>query len=519
LLALAFVAAFLVAGAKVIGTGADDFGIAGLFSTDEQLAGQLVSNMLQAGNLGLSHFYSYGPLDLYAARALLLPYQLVGRADEHAIVIALRLVSLLAGAGCLAVTFVLGTRLWSSWAGVAATAILVSSATFLSWSTTAHPDMLQLLWLLLAIWSATKFVSTASAKSRLAFLLLASAFAALAFATKYSGELLLPVLWVTAGVSRISANRQAQWHTQLGGLVLDVCASIAVFVALVGLIEAAGVHEWRSVLYQMKLEAGLAHTGHLLRAAENPIGWLSVLVSTEVLGPAGFIAGLGVLIAFTTADLRRFFPLRGGFTWERLPLELFTAGYLFFLLMWVGDEQARYALPALPGLALSAGGLMVWLLGRGRVWAAVAALVLALMLLPLFRQTVDFARAQSTRMDNPAVAARVAAGRWIAAQWPGDTSVVADAYSYLPSSFTNVYQSFGLTHDLLQSIRPEVIVTNTAIRNRFVDPDLARQYVDGAAAYQEIAATYTELETGRLACFSMQNRFGPVTIYSRNAGC
>jgi 4-amino-4-deoxy-L-arabinose transferase-like glycosyltransferase len=509
---------FLVVGAKLIGLGAGDFGIVGLFSTDEQLAGQLVKTMILAGNLGLSHFYSYGPLDLYVARVLLLPYQLVGSVDERSIAVALRLVSLLAGAGCLTVTCALGNRLWNGWAGVAGTALLLCSATFLSWSTTAHPDMLQLLWLLLGIWSATMIMCTGSKDSARAWLLLGSVFAALAFATKYSGELLLPVLWIAAVASRAGRGRFRQSQTVLG-IALDVGLSAVVFVAVAALLEIAALREWRSLVFQMTLEAGLAHGGHLLRAAGNPAGWISVLASTAVLGPVGLGTGLIGLIAWTVVDARTFLSQRKTVAWMRLPLELFTFGYLFFLLVWIGDLQARYALPILPGLAISAGGIIVWFWKRGGMWTVISVAVLGLMLLPLLRQTVDFVRAQTARMDDPSVASRVAAGRWMATRWPNDASVVADAYSYTPSSFTNVSQSFGLTRELVQSMRPDVIVTNSAIRNRFLDSSMAGEYIDGAAAYQDIAETYSDLESGRIRCYAFQNRFGPVTIYSREAGC
>jgi Dolichyl-phosphate-mannose-protein mannosyltransferase len=521
LLGLTVAIVFLIGGARLIGIGADDFGIVGLFSTDEQLAGQLVEHMLQAGNLDLSHFYSYGPLDLYAARALLLPYQLTGRVDQRAIIVSLRLVSLAAGAGCLLVTYALGRRMWDAWAGAAGVAMLFSSVTFLSWSTTAHPDMLQLLFLLLGIWSASILVSSHTRGASMAWLLLGSFFAALAFATKYSGELLLPVLWVTSAVARngkASTDRPG-WPAQLGQAAVDIGCSAIVFLAIVSLLEVEALHDWHSFIYQVALEGGLAHNGHLLRAAVSPLGWLPVLASTDVLGPIGLVTGSIGLAAWTVADTRRFISRPGASEWRRLPLELFTIGYLVFLLTWIGDQQARYALPVLPGLALAAGGSVVWLTRRGRLWTFVAAAVLALALLPLLSQTAGFARAQSSRMNSASVADRVAAGRWMATRFPGGATVIADAYSYVPSSFASVYQSFGLTREMLQTMRPDVVVTNSAIRDRFRNPELGSQYVDGADAYNEIAATYKELESGRSLCYTQQNRFGPVAIYARLAGC
>jgi hypothetical protein len=517
---------FFLIGLRLIDIGAGDLGIVGLFSTDEQLAGQLVQTMIRHKDLGLSHFFSYGPLDLYAGRALLWAYGLFRTVSEESIVVALRLVSLAAGAGSACLVFVLGRKLWNSWTGLIAAAMVLSSSTFLAWSTTAHPDMLQLFWLLAGLLVAAKLAgdSLATERSRRCLLLVGAACAGLAFATKYTGELLLPVLWLAAFLGRLGASNDAgmaRWRTQVRATAADVVLSCAAFAASFMALDPSAIGELRAFIYQMTLEAGLAHRGHLLQVSPDPAGWVRVLGSTGVIGPAGEAAGVIALAAWIYVDLRSVLrrssdrrPL------ARLPLELFTAVYLALLLVWIGDQQPRYVLPALPGLCLAAAAGIVWLAQLVRPWSlAMAAGVAVLAIAPLLPPARALAQSQLVRMRSPGVEQRIAAGDWLAANRTADTTVVADAYSYVPSSFANVTQSFGLTPGLIESVRPDIIITDASIRDRFSDPAVANHYIDGPAAYQEIASTYTRLETANLACYTTLESFGPVKIYGREREC
>ena len=118
-------------------------------------------------------------------------------------------------------------------------------------------------------------------------------------------------------------------------------------------------------------------------------------------------------------------------------------------------------------------------------------------------------------MQRPDVSERVAAGRWLEERLPAGTPILTDAYAYLPPEYTHVEETFGLTRRQIDAIHPRVIMTVTDIRNRFLDPSAAARYAGGAAAYQEIAASYMELESERMACYPFLKRFGSITIYGR----
>jgi hypothetical protein len=656
------VAAFLALGARLLDVGASDLNIAGLFSTDEQLTGQLLQAMVRHANLGLSHFFSYGPLDLYAARVLLWPYGILRPVSDQAILVALRLVSLLAGAACVLVTHLLGRRLWNARVGLLAAATLALSPTLLAWSTTAHPDTLQLLFILLCLRVAVELPLRPGRR----LLALASTFAALAFASKYEGLLLLPVIWLAAAAGRagvgpapsgctvsgvggetpevatdcIPAPRgspadqkgsQADRIDRFRAWLLDAVASSAIFAMLFLLVDPSVLAEPRRFLSQARTESALAHGGHLFAAVASPAGWLRLLGGGDLLGPLGLLLGLAGLVAWTACDLRglpnppaplprkergdgmapaSFSRKEGGGNgteygrsqgssdrgersplpvhddrakrilrsvrgWaepescepaptplpsqgrgrgigpsplpsegrgrglglsplpskgrgrglgqgeracpERLIVAAWTLGTLMLLLVWVGDRQPRYALPVLPGLALYAGAALVWVADRLPLRSVAAGMLLLVVALPLGLRLAGYERAQVQRVDSPAIAERVAAGRWLAQVVGPQTPILSDAYAYLPPSFTDVRQSFGLTPAQIAAARPQIIVTDAEIRERFRDPARASTYRDGAAAYQQIAATYGMLEAGALPCFPLLRAFGSVRIYGRLA--
>lgn len=545
--------AFLLLGLRLLPVGTDNLRLAGLFSTDEQLAGELLRTMIRDGNLGLSHFYSYGPLDLYLARLLLLPDSLAGPVSDRAILVALRLVSLLSGCGCLLLTYQLGRRLWSAAVGALAAALLALSPVLFAWSVTAHPDTPQLLFLLLALWVALPLPLCPNRRA----LAIASLCAALAFLSKYSGVLLLPLLLLSATVGRLRARDLAgRTSARLRQLVADWAVVGAVFALTFVALDPQALVEPRRFISQARAESELAHTGHLLLSGPSPLRWLLLLAGSDVLGPLTLVAGIGGIAVWFMRDracLLRFAVLRPStpaqrddaryYAAGRAPLALWTLTYLIFLFAWVGDRQARYALPVLPGLTLFAAAAMLSALGRlsrtrgckqqgdgsGPVRAhannmlvllcrsGVTIVVLAATLPPGLQLLHDVQR-EAARMQKPTIAERIAAGRWLATRFPPDAPLLYDAYAYIPPGFTHAQESFGLTGAQIDGLRPRVIVTDAAIRDRFFDPAAGARYRDGPAAYAAIAATYRALEADAFPGYELLRSFGPVHIYGRLGG-
>src|SRR5215203_88977 len=189
LIALAIGVLYAALLAPLLRYGIDDLRLAAVFSSDESLSGIIVRTMLDGRTLSPNHFFAYGALYHELGALLVVPLAWSGPSD-YAILLALRAVSLLAGAGALSLLYLLGARLSGTATGLLAVAIAAASPTLARWSVTAHPDTLQLL-LMTGCLIAICAVRHSPSRGRLA---LAAALAGLAFATKYGGALLLPVV-------------------------------------------------------------------------------------------------------------------------------------------------------------------------------------------------------------------------------------------------------------------------------------------------------------------------------------
>lgn len=497
--------------ARLLPVGIDNLGIAAVFSTDEALSGRIVRAMVDGRTLSPSHFFSYGALYHEAAALLLLPFSWLDVSDR-AVLLSLRAVALASGVATILLTQRLGARLYGPWAGVLAAALLATSPELVRWSITAHPDTLQLA-LITGGLIAVVAVRERPAAGRVT---MAALLAGLAFGTKYGGVLLLPVIVVASACALIDAG--VSGRPLLRRLALHTALTGGVFVLAFVLTNPYAVVEWRRFLTQFQAEIEHARAGHVFDAQSGPWNWIRIVASPQGIGLVAFIAAAADWVRLAWLRLAAY--QRPQAWWRRLAMALdgraliaaWTIGYLVYLIGFIGLQEPRYALPALPGIAVSAAGLTM-LLRRYRMWAAAIGglLLLVVTLLPAvgpLREISADRLAQQADGDNP----RVAVGRWLAESVRPDATVLADAYVYLPPSMTERTETFGLTAEQVQAVRPVLIVVNDDIRGRFRDGD-AERYVDGADAFGERERAYAALESGQLGCYRLLRDFGSVRVY------
>lgn len=515
-LSLGGIAGYLLALARLLPLGAEDFGVAGVFSTDEALSGQVTRRMLRESSLNPSHFFSYGALYHELAALLLLPFG-ASATSERAVLIGLRALSLLAAGATLALTGLLAARLFGRWAGLLAAALLACSSELARWSITAHPDTLQL-----ALITGSLLVTTrVREEARRRDVALAALLAGLAFGTKYLGLLALPLLAVALLAGRLARGEGGgALARRLAG---DALLAGAVFFAAFALSNPYALIEWRRFITQARGELAQSRGGHLLRADDAPVRWLGRIGARSFAGPLLPPAALvGGVAAFTTADSahaaagRRWWRLAAGRLGAEALVALWTGGYLLYLLAAVRYQESRYALPLLPGMAVLASGLVA----RIARWSPPIGLIAAAMLVAVTAgAAVAPVRALSSerwaRATNEEANPRITAGRWLRENFSPDTVILADAYVYLPPSLTRATVTFGLTEAQVLAISPDVIVTTEEIRGRFHDPASAERYIDGAAAYRARADAYDRLERGELDSYRPIKQFDSVRVYRR----
>lgn len=499
---------------SLLPVGIDNLRIAAVFSTDEALSGSIVRSMIVHHTIDPNHFFAYGAVYHEAAALPLMPFSWLGLGDRAAL-LSLRSVSLAGGTATLLLTGLLGGRLYGWWAGVLASVLLATSAELARWSITAHPDTLQLALItggLVAVAAVRDRPSTARIG-------VAALLAGLAFGTKYAGLMLLPLIALALLCALVEAARTGT--SLLRSFVMWTAFACAVFAASFVASNPFALVEWRRFLTQFEAEIQHARAGHVFAGASGWWRWIEIVASPKGVGAltvavavvGGAVLLIGRVQAWREARTTRWWRLAVALDAPML-IALWTAGYIVYLIGFVGLYEPRYALPALPGIAVLAAGFATSALRRVGPGVAVAGSTLLVVLafataISPLRDMYTARIEQRADGDNP----RIAAGMWLATHVDASASILADAYVYVPPSFADVTETFGLTAEQIGTSRPVVIITNEDIRGRFRDPTRAGQYLDGADAFRRRATAYERIEGDGLGCYRLMQDFGSVRIY------
>ena len=178
----------------IIPSASENVRLVSVFSPDGATQLEVLRQALSEGTLRID-FSPYGHLPFNLALVPLLLMGFLGSVTDQSIIITLRLVSAVAGAATVLCTFFLARRYFGRLVGWVSAFLLGGiSLNFIQLSVLAHPDVPQLFFLMLGLYFCCRLGGDNSRE----FLVLASASAGLAFACKYSGLFLLPVIWLVA---------------------------------------------------------------------------------------------------------------------------------------------------------------------------------------------------------------------------------------------------------------------------------------------------------------------------------
>jgi hypothetical protein len=295
------------------------------------------------------------------------------------------------------------------------------------------------------------------------FALISAVFAGLAFSTKYIGALVLPFSFLPLALStlgREQLSRRVLLRLSLQGLAL-IGAFFAVFI-LTNPYAAFDRSRFISVVMgQLKLAA----TGYGIVQSANPAVWLDPL--TEQFGLAGVLYLFsGVVLASTLVvrDIRRA-GWRTACTMDalrsRFVLILYVVAASAHLAISIHQREARYTYHVIPVLiilsTLSISESVIELTKRiVRPWWIITAFAALLLVFASTQIKFDLqAIAHVTARPQSDV---VKFGNFVALRYPQNTSILADGYTYLPPSLTNVTFTNLQTEDLLNQLAPEVII-------------------------------------------------------------
>ena len=398
-----------------LASAADNARLVGVFESDEYAHLVLLRDAIANGTLQLQfkyygHFYFNVVLLPLFALAQLVPI------GETTIMIALRLGSLVPAALATVMTFVLADRYWGrAVAWVATVWMMLANSSVSYWAVTSHPDTLQMLALVVSVYCACRFVEGRRPSWRDG----AAVAAGLAFATKYAGMFLLPIIAAAGFIVRADAASERRRAARALRLMAVTAGGLGLAVTLYGpwsarplpggasLLEAQRIvcgallvtgiipRFWRWVLSVrllhsgvygaitavslfaaafvvaspfslvnlsfvrgMLLQSGQIHRGYFFAATGGPLDWFDTIARPDVLGvPGTLLAAIGLAVLIREA-------LRARSREEvspRMVVGAWVVVMLAFLVLRVNDRVDRYLMIVIPGLYILAAGAAVLL--------------------------------------------------------------------------------------------------------------------------------------------------------------
>jgi 4-amino-4-deoxy-L-arabinose transferase-like glycosyltransferase len=333
---------------------ATDLGGQYVWSRDEARDGLVAREMVETGHWLIPRMggsvYPYKPPLFHWLVALLSPRGVTEW--------SLRLPSVLAAAGTVAVTYVMGARLAGPLTGLVAATVLVSSATFVEWARAGRLEMLLVLWLTLGLWSGVRWLQEGTRRHVVVLGL------ALGLGCLTKG----PVALMPLGTLIVAVALLGRWSRRVvTDLAFVLALALALPIAWLGLAAAthAGLDEYlKAVIGNFASEVRVTRNRHALFAAEE-IG-------------AGFLPWT-LTLPGTVLVLVRQWPTSG----RVLIIPLLWAGAVLVTFTVLMSPRAVYFLPMYPALAV----VVAW------AWSASSMRERQWMLAPLVTAVVVIALA------------------------------------------------------------------------------------------------------------------------------
>jgi len=487
---------------------ADDIRMADVFSADEALAAATLRHLHQNDTLRLDTF-SYGGLFYYLPLLALKVWGLFGEVTERVVLVVLRAACAAAGLGCLWLTFRIGRMVAGYGTGIMAAYLLLATPTFLRWSVETHPDLPQLFWMLCALQSALALCSGFSWRR----LCIGVLFAGLAAGTKYGGIFLLPVLAAAVLLPTSDGPSHATaWARLKEGRYQVAMVTIPVlFVGVFAVTNPYALFNFEAFKQHLAFEREHLRFGHMFEAGRAGLSWV-----WNLLVLSGYAAGVFALVK--TAFLLS--GRDGRMSPASCVMLLWIGGYTGYLVLTANFLAMRHLLPVLaPVYILGAAGffrlidLFGKMLGRsGRM--AMISLSLILIFGSHAIGAVELFRHKWFRLDS---SAEITAGRWIGTRYPENTSIVFDAYAYVPSKYRDSFRTFGQSYPLINHFQPDVIVVRHAIANRYGNREDAERFKQGIDVFLDRHLFYRLLASGGVGSYLKVKAFSGIEIFERSA--
>lgn len=483
--------------------GADDLRMTNVFSIDESDIVAHVWNLF-ATDFQVPPSFKYGGLFYFVPVGFMHLWGLFFEVTEQTAVIAVRLYCCLAGLGCLWVLYAVGQILFNGWVGVLAAWMLGANATFLRWTTESHPDLPQLLFLLLSVYYICVYVQ----EHRQKYLVFSVLAAGLAFATKYAGLFLLPVLGYAVFLS--FQNTPFWVRFQKGELWVRWIIMGAVFCGTAFVTNPQLLTHFSEFLGSLRAEKETMAFGHRVRATTGAWVWLQML-ATQVGFVHILVLFVGGVLWFLKSDRK--------LTTSHQVVLMWIILFLVYLMVESSLKRGRHLLPVLPFVLtfVGAGYWVLWGVLKERVQGLSnkAWVVFVLGLALTWPQFQASAILFNQRVNRESDRVEIEVGRWLSDQYAEDTRIVFDAYAYIPSKFPYVFRSVGMDYTEVNHFEPDLLVVRDAIASDYANLSEAESSRMGAVPFKDRHYFYQYLRAGKIPTYRLVKDFESVAVYER----
>lgn len=196
--------------------------------------------------------------------------------------------------------------------------------------------------------------------------------------------------------------------------------------------------------------------------------------------------------------------------------------YFGFLVWRVSIRTHRALLPIIPFLLIAAahaiGQVIEYAAARLPRRLAVVLTIASVLVIVGFElpgslgRSVEFRQTTSQREQTSKA---VLAGYWLAEHYPPSARILYDPYSYVPPSFTDAQVTpWGGTLQILETLKPDVVITNEYSSGLFSDIHRASTYARDEAYFVSKHEYYDALQEGKTG-YKLIRDFDDVQIYAR----
>lgn len=519
---LAVTILFLAYCIPIIIQGTDDFRMIDTFHPDEGTAVTLLSRMIRESSLYprgyhkySDGFFHYGAIYFYIDYFGMLVIKnifFLESISDKMIIISLRLINVIFAILSLGGLYVLSRRIYNFSVAILAGLFLIFTPRVVYWSTNAHPDILQMFFIIISIYFSIRLLEKFSYK----YIALSTIFAGLAFGTKYSGIFLLPFICLISIIPLLKQKRGS--YVQRARKILFVLMIIVIlFLITFSITNPYALIEFKKFHYTIRYEIDHIKFGHQIKEDVNPLVWFKVLSDPRLLGKVGLVLFF-IFIIITVVELR---VKKINRLWLH-KRRFFILGWIFFFLiylMWsVNYRTWRYLFPIIPFIYIFIAHVISRLFYNRysikiprRLGQLTAIGLVVLVLWPKISLNYVHLNSNLHKVENnPAVEA----GRYLEENFPENMKITYDYYSYVPSSFKYATWSYGQNEALINEIKPDLIIVNDDISHRY--EDLRQAGLSKNPEYfRSCHLFYAKLENNQFSPYQKIKDFGRVRIYKR----